>query len=148
MAKKLEPAHTGYEQQVRESFGRQTLMTTLGATISSVTPGKVEIELPTAPHISQQNGFVHAGAVSAIGDTACGYAAFSLAGADQDVLTVEFKINLLNPARGDKLIARGEVLRRGRSITICEGRIFAVEGGEETLVAIMLASMILRSKSP
>lgn len=138
------PANPDYVTAVRESFARQTLMKTLGAAIADVRPGAVDIALPYADHIGQQNGFVHAGAVSAIADSSCGYAAFSLAPAGYDVLTVEFKINLLNPARGQLFTAQGRVLKHGRSLTICESRVITHKANEEVIVAVMLASIIMR----
>src|SRR5215510_8281625 len=106
-----------FENRVRKSFARQAFMSTLGATLTRVEPGAVEIRLPIRPEVSQQHGFVHAGAVAAIGDSACGYAALSLMPADTGVLAVEYKINLMAPAVGEVLIARGRVLRAGRTLS-------------------------------
>ena len=106
------------ERRIRASFARQGLMQTLGATLGDVSPGQVEIFLAPKREISQQHGFVHAGAVSAIADTAAGYAALSLMPPDRGVLTTEFKINLLAPATGECLVARGRVVKAGRTLTL------------------------------
>ncbi len=102
----LNPSDPNFEARVRQSFARQKLMTTIGATMTEVSPGVVVIELPFRYDLTQQHGFMHAGVVTAIVDTACGYAALSLMSADEDVLSVEFKINLLAPARGELMMAR------------------------------------------
>ena len=129
--------------RVRTSFDRQGLMRTLGAALKSVGPGEVRIEMAVRPELSQQHGFVHAGAVIAIIDSACGYAALSLADAANEVLTVELKVNLLAPARGDTVRAVGRVLRRGRTLTVCQGDAFAIEGGSETHIATVLTTMMV-----
>lgn len=138
-----EPADPVYEAKVVESFGRQQIMATIGARLLSVRPGAVEIVLPVRPDLSQQHGFVHAGVVTTIVDSACGYAALSLSPPGASVLSVEFKVNLLAPAAGEKLIARGEVKKAGRTITVCAGDVYAVTGGREKIVATMLATMML-----
>ena len=117
-------------------------MTTLGATVESVSPGAVEISLRPHPSISQQHGFVHAGAISAIADSAAGYAALSLMPAGRGVLSVEFKINLVAPAVGDRIIARGNVVKAGRTITLAQTEVFAETGGQERLVALLTATMM------
>src|ERR1700722_17117685 len=108
------------EARIRTSFAKQGLMATLGASITNVVPGAVEISLAPRPAISQQHGFVHAGAVSAIADTAAGYAALSLMPASAGVLTTEFKINLVAPGAGDRIVARGRVVRAGRTLTVAQ----------------------------
>ena len=119
-------------------------MQTIGAKLTSVSPGAVEIELPFNENLTQQHGFLHAGAVATIGDTACGYAALSLAPADMAVLTIEYKINLLAPAVGIKFISRGHVTKPGHTITVCAGDILAVaKDTKEKLVANMLATIML-----
>jgi uncharacterized protein (TIGR00369 family) len=133
---------TAEEQRVRSSFDKQGLMATLGATLNSVAPGKVEIALVPAPAISQQHGFVHAGAVSAIADSAAGYAALSVMPADAGVLTTEFKINLLAPAAGDRIVARGRVVKAGRTLTLSQAEVFAVTGGQEKLIALLTATLM------
>jgi uncharacterized protein (TIGR00369 family) len=130
------PRDPEFERRVRDSFGRQALMGHLGAEIARLEPGLCEITLPFRPELSQQHGFFHAGITSTIADSAGGYAAYSLMPADSSVLTVEYKINLLAPADGERLFARGQVVRPGRSLTVCELRAFVVKGGTETLCAV------------
>lgn len=122
-------------------------MALLGARLSRVYPGAVDIELPYSPRLCQQNGFLHAGAVSSIADSANGYAAFTLAPEDTDVLAVEFKINLLAPARGERFLASGRVLRAGRTLTVCQADVFGFSGDARALVAVMLSTIIIRPKS-
>ena len=117
-------------------------MATLGARMVSVTPGEVLIELPWKDELAQQHGVLHAGAVAAIADSACGYAALSLMPAGSAVMSVEFKVNLLAPGRGERFIARGRVRRAGRTLTVCEGTVKTIQGSEEREVAIMTATMI------
>jgi uncharacterized protein (TIGR00369 family) len=117
-------------------------MATLGATLERIDAGAVEIRLPVKPHISQQHGFVHAGAIAAIADSACGYAAFTLMGADSGVLAVEFKINLLAPGAGDYLLAKGRVIRAGRTLTVCQADVVAVTADTEKPVAVMTATIM------
>ena len=124
--------------RVAASFARQAFMATLGAELVSVTPGEVTIAMPCRDALAQQQGAMHAGAVTAIVDSACGYAALSLMPPDADVVSVEFKVNLLAPARGDRLVATGRVVRAGRTLTVCAGEVRA----GETLVAIMQATMM------
>ncbi|MEV5979387.1 PaaI family thioesterase [Streptomyces sp. NPDC052114] len=121
--------------RILESFGRQGLMGHLGARISHIAPGRVHIELPGRPEVTQQNGYFHAGATSAIADSAGGYAAFTLFPEDTDVLTVEYKINLLAPAVGDHIEAVGTVLRSGRTLTVCHLEVFGVGPDHRDLVA-------------
>ncbi len=131
-----------FESRVRESFARQQLMQTLGATLTLVEPGVVEIELPYRSELTQQHGFLHAGVIASVLDSACGYAAFSLMPADAEVLSVEFKINLLAPARGDRLLARAEVKRAGRTATVCTADAYTLEGAQRKAVATMLGTMM------
>lgn len=131
-----------YEARVRASFARQGFLTTLGAALTQVLPGEVRIEMPMRADLSQQHGYLHAGVVTSLIDTACGYAALSLMPPDSEVLTVEFKVNFLAPASGERVIAVGQVLRRGRRVTACQGRAITVSGDEEQTVAAMLATMI------
>ncbi|MDB4948325.1 MAG: PaaI family thioesterase [Gemmatimonadetes bacterium] len=133
-----------YEAKVRDSFARQAAMATIGARLGRVAPGEVEIELPFRGDLTQQNGFLHAGIVTAVVDSACGYAAHSLMAPGAEVLSVEFKVNLLAPAAGERFVARGRVLRSGRTLTVCAGDLFAIRDGAETQVATMLATMISR----
>ncbi|HZY34080.1 MAG TPA: PaaI family thioesterase [Rhodanobacter sp.] len=124
------------EARVRTSFSRQGLMRHLGAVLAEVMPGRVSIQLPFREELTQQHGFFHAGSTSAIADSAGGYASFTLFPADSSVLTIEFKINLLAPARGDYLEAIGSVVRSGRTLTICQLEVFAVTATERVLIAL------------
>jgi len=117
-------------------------MATLGARLISVAPGEVVIELPWRDELAQQHGVLHAGAVASIADSACGYAALSLMPPGSGVMSVEFKVNLLAPGRGDRFLASGRVRRSGRTLTVCEGSVKAIRGGEEREVAMMTATMI------
>lgn len=117
-------------------------MTTIGATLTTVLPGEVQIDLPFKEDLTQQHGYVHAGVVASILDSACGYAALSLMDEDAEVLTVEYKINLLRPAKGQRMIASARVIRAGRSLTVCTGDLVAVTALEKSLAATMLATMI------
>ena len=131
-----------FEKRVRESFERQAFMSTLGATLTRVEPGAVDIRMVIRPELAQQHGFVHAGAVAAIGDSACGYAALSLMPAAAGVLAVEYKINLMMPAVGEVLIARGRVVRAGRTLSVCQAEIVAVSGGTERAVALLVSTVM------
>ncbi len=122
-------------KRVQESFDRQGLMSHLGARITLIAPGRVHIELPRRPELTQQHGYFHAGASSAIADSAGGYAGLTLFDEDSDVLTVEYKLNLLAPAVGDRLLAAGTVIRSGRTLTVCRLEVYGVTGTEHTLVA-------------
>ncbi|HZS10045.1 MAG TPA: PaaI family thioesterase [Blastocatellia bacterium] len=135
------PPHSDYEARVRNSFALQGMMTSIGASLAKISPGEVEIQLPFRDDLTQQNGFLHAAAVTAIVDSACGYAAYTLTEKGDNVLTIEFKVNLLAPAKGDLMIARGRVIRPGRSVTVCAGDVFARTDGEEKMVATMLATI-------
>jgi len=137
-----EPRNPRFEQAVRDSFAAQQLMGTIGARLARVAAGEVEIRVPFRPDLTQQHGFLHAGVVTSALDSACGYAAFSLMPAGAGVLSVEFKTNLLAPARGDELIARGRVVRAGRTVTVCQADAFMRTGAAETLIATMLATMM------
>jgi uncharacterized protein (TIGR00369 family) len=117
-------------------------MRTRGATLGSISPGIVEIVIRPGPAISQQHGFVHAGAVSAIADSAAGYAALSLMPADRGVLTTEYKINLLAPAVGDRIVARGRVVKAGRTLTLAQTEVFAESDGQEKLIALLTATLM------
>lgn len=132
----------GTSNRVRDNFAQQQFMRTLGASLLSVNPGAVEIAVPFRADLTQQNGFLHAGVITSILDSACGYAALSVAPEDADVLSVEFKVNLLSPAVGEKVVARAQVKRAGRTITVCTADAFAIKAGEEKLVATMLATIM------
>ena len=137
-----EPKNPRFEQAVRDSFADQRLMATIGARLTRVVAGEIEIRVPFRPELTQQHGFLHAGVVTSALDSACGYAAFSLMPEGVGVLTVEFKTNLLAPARGEELIARGRVVRAGRTITVCQAEASMLADGAETLVATMLATVM------
>ena len=137
------PAFAGYEPRVRDSFARQGAMKLIGATITEVAPGYCAIALSPRPDLSQQHGFVHAGIVSAIVDTAGGYAGFTLFPEDASVLTVEFKLNLLAPAKGESLLAEGFVVKPGRTLAITRGEVHAEDGGKRTLVALMQQTLMV-----
>lgn len=130
------------EERVKESFSKQAFMSMLGAELTSVLEGGVEIRLPFSPRLTQQNGFMHAGAITAILDSACGYAALTVATEGKDVLSVEFKVNLLSPAVGETFHARAQVKRAGKTLTVCTADAFAVSQGKEKLVATMLATIM------
>jgi uncharacterized protein (TIGR00369 family) len=138
------PKDPAYEGRVRESFSRQSHMATLGVKIVLIAPGEVHLALPFAAQFCQQNGFLHAGAIASVADSANGYAAYTLAPPDSDVLAVEFKINLLAPARGEGFLACGRVLRAGRTLTVCQAEVFTTGATERTLIATMLSTIIVR----
>jgi uncharacterized protein (TIGR00369 family) len=138
----FEPQDPNFEAKVRASFAQQGLMTNIGARIVKVLPGEVEIEVAWRTDITQQQGFVHGAVIAAIVDTACGYASFTLMPSGVEVLTVEFKINFIAPAVGDKMIARGRVTKAGKTLTVCAGDAFAVKDGKEKLVATLQATMM------
>lgn len=138
------PADAGYVQRLRESFARQQAMHTLGAALDAVEPGCVVITMHHRPELTQQHGFVHAGIVSTALDSACGYAAFTLMPADAAVLTIEFKVNLLAPARGPWFRFEGQVTKAGRTISVVDGRAWQRAPGsdEQTLIATMTATVM------
>ncbi|MGH7622990.1 MAG: PaaI family thioesterase [Gemmatimonadaceae bacterium] len=138
----FEPQDPEFEPRVRASFARQRFMSTLGATLTRVAPGEVDIELAVRDELTQQHGFLHAGALAAAADSACGYAALSLMPAGAAVLSVEFKINLLAPAAGERVVAHGRVIRAGRTVTVCWGEVVAHTGNDERLVATMVGTMM------
>lgn len=145
---RLEPRNPQYAQRVHESFALQGIMQTLGARLGLVAPGSVDIALDWAPGLTQQHGFLHAGVVSAALDSACGYAAFTLMPADAEVLTIEFKINLLAPAKGQSFRCEGVVLKPGRTIVVTEGRAYALDNGQEKLVATMQCTLMAMQGRP
>ncbi|HEU4586018.1 MAG TPA: PaaI family thioesterase [Gemmatimonadaceae bacterium] len=127
---------------MRESFDNQRVMETIGARLARVEPGEVDIELGYDERLTQQTGYLHAGVVTAVLDSACGYAAYSLMEPGSEVLSIEFKVNLLAPAVGEKLVARASVVRAGRTITVCRAEGWMVLGGEEVQVATMTGTMM------
>lgn len=138
----FEPRDPSYAERVRESFARQGAMRTLGAQLAHIAPGEVDVGFEWAEALTQQHGFVHAGMVAAARDSACGYAGFTLMPSDAGVLTIEFKINLLAPAKGQRFRMEGRVLKPGRTITVTEGRAFAIDSGQEKLVATMACTLM------
>ncbi|HSF95899.1 MAG TPA: PaaI family thioesterase [Thermohalobaculum sp.] len=142
MTRTFEPRDPDYHARVHHAFGRQRFMDLLGARLVSVAPGTVEIELPVRPELEQQHGYAHAGAAWSIADSAAGFASQSLMAADEGVLTVELKINLLAPARGERLLARGRVERAGRRLTVARADVFAVGGVAETHIAMALGTFM------
>ncbi len=137
-----------FEARVRESFARQGAMRLIGAELTRVEPGGATIELGYRPELTQQHGFFHAGMTATIADSAAGYAAYSLFPADSSVLTVEFKINLIAPADGDRLVATGRVKKPGRTLTICEFEVLALKGGRPTVCALGLETLICLAGRP
>ena len=142
------PADPQFESRTRASFARQGAMAHLGAVLESVAPGRVEIALPFRPELSQQHGFFHAGIIATIADTAGGYAGFTLFPADAGVLTVEFKINLVAPASGERFLARGEVLRPGRTLTVCSLEVLGIQGNQRSTIAIGQQTLICLENKP
>ena len=144
--KKRNPTDPAFESRIRSSFARQGLMKTIGAHLAQVSPGEVRIELPYSKGITQQHGFVHAGILSTIADNACGYAAYTLMPANSEVLGVENKINFLAPAKGERFISIGRVVKAGRTLAVCSGEVWAYNNGQETLVAVMQTTMMVLVK--
>ena len=141
---RLTPVDADFAERVCDSFARQAVMVTLGATLDAVEPGRVRITMAHRRELTQQHGFLHAGIVTTALDSACGYAAFSLMPADAAVLTIEFKVNLLAPARGPWLRFEGEVTKAGRTISVVDGRAWQHDGdgAQESLVATMTATVM------
>jgi uncharacterized protein (TIGR00369 family) len=138
----FEPKNPDYREVAAATFARQQAMPTLGISIARIEPGEVDLSMPYSRDWTQQNGFVHAGVVTAGLDTACGIAAFTLMPAGCDVLTVEFKTNLLAPAKGERFFFRAYVVKSGRTLTVCEARAFALDGGAENLIATMTGTLM------
>lgn len=138
------PRDPNFEARVRASFAEQAFMTTCGAKMTSVEPGNVAIEFSYREDLTQQHGFIHAGVVAAVADSACGYAALTLMPAEAAVLSVEFKVNLLAPAAGDRFRAVARVIRAGRTLTVCAAEVHAIRGDarDDVLIAAMQATMI------
>ena len=136
------PSDPSFDARVRASFAKQQVMHSLGVVIERVAPGEVELSMPYAAGYTQQHGYIHAGIMTTVLDSACGYAAFSLMPVDAEVLTIEFKTNLLAPAKGARFRVRGHVVKAGRTITVCDGNAYAVEGGAEKLIATMSATLM------
>jgi len=138
-----------FVQEVKQSFTEQTIMTLIGAALTRVEPGVIEITLPYRADLAQQHGYVHAGIITTIADSACGYAAYTLMPAGSDVLAVEFKVNLIRPAQGETFVARAEVIKSGRTLTVVRADVHALTGEQRELIAIMQATMMrLQRSSP
>lgn len=141
-AARFTPPDPAFAERVRASFARQGAMATIGAALAEIAPGKVVIELPWQQALTQQHGFLHAGMVATALDSACGYAGFTLMPADVAVLTIEYKINLLAPAKGERFRMEGLVIKPGRTVTVTEGRAYAIADGREKLIATMGATLM------
>ena len=139
----MDAPNPSFAQDVERSFARQAIMNLIGAKLSLIEPGVIEITLPYRADLTQQRGFLHAGVVTTIADSACGYAAYSLMPAGSEVLSVEFKVNLLRPAQGESFVARAEVIKAGRTLTVVRADVFGIDGnGKRELVATMQGTMI------
>ena len=136
------PKDPNYRAKVEDSFKRQAAMSLVGCSITEIEPGRVKLSFPYDEKLTQQDGFIHAGMLATVLDSACGYAAFSLMSEEAAVLSVEFKINLMSPAKGETFDIVGEVVRPGRTITVCRADAFAVAGGERKLVSQMTGTMM------
>jgi uncharacterized protein (TIGR00369 family) len=139
---RFEPKNPDFRRVAADTFARQQAMRTLGISIARLEPGHVDLAMDYSPDFTQQNGFVHAGVITAALDTACGIAAFTLMPAGSDILTVEFKTNLLAPASGERFVFRAAVIKAGRTLTICDARAYAVRGSAEHLVATMTGTLM------
>lgn len=138
----FKPRFARYRERVRESFDKQKVMHTMNVSITEIKPGQVRLEFPFHESLAQQHGFIHAGVQSTVMDSACGYAAFSLMPKEAEVLTVEFKINLLSPAAGDRFVAIGRVIKPGKTITVSECELFAETGDGQKLVSTMTGTLM------
>jgi uncharacterized protein (TIGR00369 family) len=136
------PKNPEFRALATATFEAQQAMRTLGISIARLEPGEVDLAMDYSPAFTQQNGFVHAGVITAGLDNACGIAAFTLMPAGSDILTVEFKTNLLAPAKGERFVFRAEVIKPGRTLTVCEARAFALHEGAESLVATMTGTLM------
>ncbi len=142
----FKPIDPNYEARIRSSFEKQGVMKTICANLTKIAPGEVVIEFSYDSSLTQQHGYIHAGVVTTVVDSACGYAAYTLMPPDSEVLTIEYKVNFMSPARGEIFKGIGKVIRSGRTITVCSGDVVAIEGGKERVVATMLATMISVAK--
>lgn len=139
----MTPRNPSFAQEIKASFAKQTIMRLIGAKLSRVEPGVVEITLPYRADLAQQHGYLHAGIVTTIADSACGYAAYSLMPPKSEVLSVEFKVNLLRPAKGEMFVAAAEVVKSGKTLTVVRADVFGLDqSGRRELVATMLGTMM------
>jgi len=145
---RFDPKYPDFRRRAAALFDTQPAMRTLGVSLVWLEPGEVELAMPYAAGFTQQNGFVHAGIITAGLDNACGVAAFSLMPEGCDILTVEFKTNLIAPAKGERFLFRAEVIKPGRTLTVCEARAVAAHGGAETLVATMTGTLMAITRKP
>lgn len=137
-----QPRNPDFADRVRDSFGRQAFMRTIGAELTEVAPGRVEMRLPYRPELGQQHGFFHGGVIGTLADNAGGYAAFTLMAPEDSILTVEYKMNIVSPGRGEALVAVGTVLKPGRTLTICDVKVYAETAGERKLCATALCTLM------
>ena len=144
----FEPRNPDYAEAVRQSFARQGVMATIGARLGGIRPGYCEVHLPFDDGLTQQDGYFHGAMICAIGDSAAGYAAFTLAPPDVRVLTVEYKFNFIAPGDGERLVARGQVIKAGRSLAVCESDVFVFTGRAETRCAASLQTLIYIDSPP
>ena len=142
MKSQFEPKNQNFEQEVRASFERQAFMGFLGARLETVAPGFCEISLTFRDELSQQHGFFHGGIIGTLADNAGGYAAYSLMASTDSVLTVEYKLNIIAPGEGEQLIARGKVIKAGRTLSICQTEVFSLRDGNEYLCATSLQTLM------
>ena len=145
---RLEPPDPRFAERCRASFARQQAMALIGARMASIEPGRCEIELPFREDLTQQKGYLHGGIVGMIADTACGYAAYSLMPASASLVTVEYKINIVAPGRGERLLACAEVIKSGRTLSITRGEVYAEQGGARTLCAVMQQTLMMLPDTP
>src|SRR5215813_14377157 len=131
----MTPRNPSFAEEIEASFAKQTIMSLIGAELSRVEPGVVEITLPYRADLTQQHGYVHAGIITTIADSACGYAAYSLMPPNSEVLSVEFKVNLLRPAKGETFTAMAEVVKAGKTLTVVRADVFAIDEGRRDLIA-------------
>lgn len=139
---RFEPRNAAWEKKSREIFERQSFMRMIGAQIAALSPGACDLELPYRDDLCQQNVYLHGGVITSIADTSCGIASSTLLAPDAGILSVEFKYNMMAPAAGERFVARGRVIRSGRTLTIAESAVFAIKSGIETEIGRMLATMM------
>lgn len=144
----MSPADPDFEARVRRSFEKQRVMHTLGVHLTRIAPGEVDLTLPFREDLAQQHGYLHAGVVTTVADSAAGYAALTLMPPGAAVLSIEFKVNLLAPAKGEAIVARGRVVKAGRTISVVHSDVFALEGGQEKLVSTLVGTMMVVQDRP
>src|SRR5262245_29608359 len=138
----MQPRNPSFAEEIKQSFAKQTIMGLIGAQLSRVEPGVIEITLPYRSDLTQQHGYVHAGIVTTIADSACGYAAYTLMPVGSDVLSVEFKVNLLRPAKGEMFLARADVIKSGRTLTVVHADAVTLAPNTRELIATMQATIM------